>query len=300
MRQIISFFIGFFLLVLTACSSDDAEVMQDPVVPQAQTISFFINEDAHNPSQDGPYGSKTEDMILISAENLKIAFNKWGALSFVQVAVTEHFPNGARVKNFYSSTNYSAYNFTFHMDALDEVNKRVKGSFAGFAYFDPVTLTLESKFISGSFDVNYIDVVAPIKYVRHDAKINNVDWHQTNRYFTNGAANDNNNVVMHDVSDNEFQIMVHYNLQTTQVGTYDFVDSDVSNKIQVAKYDSQTKTYTNYATSGKLKITQKEFVQGNTYIISATYTATGVNPNNSSDVIAVTDGTIKYVTFSHP
>jgi len=91
--------------------------------------------------------------------------------------------------------------------------------------------------------------------------------------------------------------MINYNQNSSTIGTFNFTPSTATNMIQLAKFDTTTKQFVNYNCSGTLHILQKEYPfygQGNnTFILKGTYTVTASNPNNSNEVIQVTDGDFK-------
>ena len=74
----------------------------------------------------------------------------------------------------------------------------------------------------------------------------------------------------------------------TLPGVYNFTNTDVIKKVQIAKYNQATMTYTYYNCSGSVT-----FINLWNYCIQGTYNFTGVNPTNSSDVITIENGNFK-------
>ena len=283
----------FFLLTLMGCSSDNEPIIDTP--PNfISTATLSINGDA---IPTNAFVNKTEDMFTLGVSKVIITFDKEGHLGTVNMNLDTGTPTLTSL--FYSYIPFSSNYINFNLISLDEVNKRVKGTLSGYVYHNPFDLTSESKFINLAFDYEYIDFIPVIKDLKNHAKINGNQWKRSNKYMTKGTGISSSNITQHDVSDDEYKIMVNYNLGSIATGTYNFSANSDTNAIKLAKYDIASGNYIVYNCSGTLNITQKENLTNiNTtgaFILSGNYNFLAVNPNNSADVITVTEGTFKLV-----
>lgn len=292
MNKMMKFVVVLLMLGGISCSSDaDSNAQIEP--PSVFTIAVngedFTNEDFNTASI-----TKTEDTILIDLYSnygqVMLSFNKSGQLGYFNV--DRNTGNQHVTSLFYSSYFKTSDNFTFNLISIDEVNKRVKGSYSGYIYSDPRNINSEKKFVTGQFDVKYEDNIPAIFGLTNKAKINGTNWLSMNKYLQRSSVN-NSNIIQHDFSGGEYEISTSYNYETMAVGIYNFTSSEITQKVELAKYNSVTGTSTVYNSTGVLTITNR-----NSGIISGTYSFTAVNPNNSSDVIQVTDGLIKFVYYN--
>lgn len=285
------------LLALTSCSDNDG-LPPTATLPNENASTFssyqlMVNEQEFKLDSSTTFKAfKTEDRLTINFpnSNCQLIFDNKGHLG--KLTWREQV---SPMRKFYTPFDDSSEHFLFDMISLDTIHRRIIGTFSGYLNRNPIAFDSEGKFISGHFDVGYVDVPAAVKGLKHKAKINGNVWQMTNSYFTTGEANDNDNILIHNLSDNEYKIMFGYNAANYAVGTYNFTPASHNGTVRLAKYDSVTSTYINYNTSGTLVITQKELLGGSTYILAGTYTATAVNPNDSSDVIQLTNGDFKFI-----
>jgi hypothetical protein len=301
MKKILSIIV--VALALAGCSNNEVppEVIVLPSPEAQNALSKFtlkINDQTlKRDSLTSVSAYRTDDKFTVyfgEGSNSSITFDLQGRLGrFMHARIV--IPSSILAR-YYSRFHNSEQYFTFDLMSVDTINRRVKGSFSGYLNRDPLNFTGDSKFTTGIFDMRYADVPPSIKALKHTAKINGNDWHMINSYFSKGEANDNNNILVHDFMDNEYQVMIGYNLNNFATGTFAFTSASYFNMVRVAKYDMATQSFVNYNTSGTLAITQKEQIGGILYILSGTYTATAVNPDNAADVIQVTNGKFKFVT----
>lgn len=284
-------FIALSLAFLSfcSCSSDDQPVVTTPVTTPS-VFHIEIAGEAHDYSE--PKVDKIENTFLIKAGGTQLSFDGQGRFGFVKLNLNSSTPTQTSL--FYSFRDFSSHYFNFTSQSIDLVNKRIKGTFSGYLFSNATNLSSEQKYITGYFDLPYIEAVPSISKLGNQAKINGADWSSTNRYRTRGVAENYANVVEHDVSDDPYKIMVHYNQNASPVGTYNFTDANATNKVQLARFDPQTGNYVNYICSGTLNITfrQSDIFEGN-------YHFTAVNPSNPSETIAVDNGKFRlvYVNF---
>ncbi len=277
----------FSSLGVVSCSSSDDSGSS----PGDDTFTY--NYDGSAVTISDITASKSEETIAIVAEasngqRIEILFDKYGTLGTVSSYSVTDFDFPERD----SFIHYSSHYMTFNLVSIDQANNRVKGNFSGQLFADNEDSTSESVEVSGNFDVSYQVVTPMISGLRDYAKIGGQDWYATSGYTTGGAGG-NAVYIEHELSDNEYKIMITYDEAATAVGTYNFTSSATVNNVQLAKYDTATNTYTVYNTTGTLTIS--EITPGMFGILAGTYSFTASNPANPSDVIQVTDGTFKMI-----
>lgn len=288
-----AFRILFCIVLATSagCSSNEDD---EPVVPTTEVeVPSVFRMDVNGIEKYNTSGAivfKTENTILIKLNDTRFSFDISGQFGFIKLDLDFPYPNQTSL--FYSYRAFSSNYFDFNLEQVDEVHKRVKGTYSGYLYANPEDLNSEIKYVSGSFDLAYQDLVPTVSGLGNHAKIDGADWSRTNKYSIQGGDGFGSHVVQHDLSDDKYKIIIHYDLTDTTVGTFNFVPVDATNKIEIAKYDTATNTYINYNCTGTLVITKRE---GN--IFGGMYQFTAVNPNNPADTIQVTDGDFKLVYY---
>lgn len=284
--------LGLFLIMAFAagCSSNDSEQQDD----SPSVFRLFVNGE----EQEVPvYAYKTEDNIVIDLWNHKMGFDTSGRFAYFNIDLQTG--TVSQTSRFYSYREYSSNFFEFSLESIDTQKKRIKGTFSGYLYADPANLNSEQKHVSGSFDVRYYDLAPTITGIKNQAKIAGAEWKSNWQYFTRGPYGPTyTKIIQHNVDGGQYKIMLHYDMTTSPnlytVGTINFTDSDITNKVQLAKFDPLTQTSVLYNCTGTLTVTQVE-----RNIASGNYQFTAVNPNNPSDVIAVTDGSYKMVSSGY-
>ncbi|RZK08282.1 MAG: hypothetical protein EOO46_14215 [Flavobacterium sp.] len=287
--KISNYILCLFTIVISSCSNNNNDSDQDTTQPAS--FEFRINGTAVD--RTFTKAQKKAHTIHLGTDkndtSFLISFDENGHFGKIVCTYTE--PVGGQIKKFTSSTNASSNYFNFQLLSFDQENKRVKASFNGNVYRDPQNLNSETKFIDGSFDLPYEDYVPPVANIINEATINGSYWRATNQYQTRDVNGDFHNIVLHSLSDDSFKIMIYFYDQlanTTPPGTYSFSNSDLIKKVRIAKYNVSTATYTFYNCTGTLTITNAwdSCIQG-------TYSFTGVNPNDSSDIVTVENGYFK-------
>jgi hypothetical protein len=269
-------FITLFV-VLTSCSSDKETVTDD----NSNQFELFINGVLVS-SQIGESVFKTEGTINLGG----LSFNTSGQFGYFSLDLITGSPNAT--SQFYSFRGYSSNYFDFNLESIDEVKKRVKGTFSGYVYANPFDINSEKKFVSGSFNTKYKDVLPAITNLRNKAKINGNQWTSSNKYLTREVTN-YNQITQHDLSDDPFKIMIKYDFGTITEGTYNFINSNISNKIQLAKFDILTQTFVSYDCAGTLNITDKTEI-----VITGNYNFTAIHPI-TGEIITVSEGDFRLI-----
>lgn len=221
--------------------------------------------------------------------NTHLSFNSSGKFGFCSIELP--IPNTNGTQKFYSFRGFSSHYFNLIIENLDEVNKRIKVSYSGYVYANPLDFNSEKKYVSGSFYQEYEELVPAVSGLGNNAKINGNDWVSTNKYSTRSPSA-YSKITQHDFSDDEYKIMVNYDFSSTTVGTYNFNNSDITNKIQLAKYDVASETFINYECSGTLDITYKYNGTNNNRLFEGNYNFTAINPITNESV-SVTNGSFK-------
>jgi len=279
-----------FSFILFGCSKNSTEdtIVETPA-PVAN-FQFFVNGNlltgtftsAYKKSQTIHLGTDRNDTSFL------ISFDENG--HFGKIIYTYQEPISGTFKKFTTFRDNSSSNFNFQLISYDAVNKRVKANFSGYIYFDPTNLNSESKFINGSFDLPVKEYVPPVANIINEAKINGVYWRATNKFQTREVGN-YHNITLQCLNDEVYKIMISFRDErgnTTLPGVYNFTNTDVVKKVQIAKYNPVTRSYINYNCSGRVT-----FINIWNYCIQGTYNFTGVNPSNPSDVITIENGNFK-------
>lgn len=284
------------MIVLIGCESDSVPINNttSETKPFIPTASFAVNGVNVTDQSNYFFVTRCENTFLLcnGTHTVNFFFNKDGKFGSFEMdlgATTQ--PN-----IFYNYKNFSSHYINFQLISLDEVNKRVKGKLFGNVWRNPFDINSEGKYIELNFEYTYYDVAPLIKDIGNRALINGKEWIMTDRHLSRGVGNSYYNITQHDLSNDEYKIMVNYNTQTIALGTYDFVETDITNNIKLVKYDLSTGTNIIYNCTGILNIIQKENLgdySNPAFILSGNYNFTAVNPNDSNDVIHVTDGLFK-------
>jgi hypothetical protein len=277
-----------FSFILLGCSKNSTEVtiVETPVA----NFQFFVNGNlltgtftsAFKKSHTIHLGTDRSDTSFL------ISFDENG--HFGKIIYKYQEPISGTLKTFTSFRDNSSNNFNFQLISYDAVNKRVKVNFSGYIYIDPTNLNSESKFINGNFDLPVKEYVPPVANIINEAKINGVYWRATNKFQTRGATN-YHNITLQCLNDEIYKIMISFRDElgnTTLPGVYNFINTDVIKKVQIAKYNPATASYVYYNCTGTVS-----FINIWNYCIQGTYNLTAVNPNNSSDIITVENGNFK-------
>ena len=259
-----------------------------PPTPAPSVINMQINGVDHDFDIDyAAHTFKLEDTFIIGLGEGEISFHKSGRFGYCELVIADGSPSF--VKKYYSKQDFSSNYFTLHLDSYDEVNKRVRGYFSGYVY-RTFGSTVESKFVNGTFDLFYEDIIPVVGDLGNSATINGVDWVQTNSHSSRGTGAAYENITLHTLSDDPYKIILDYQRTASPVGTYNFSDADATNKVKLAKFDPISGTYTNYICTGTLVFNRRHGI-----LYGGTYQFTAVNPNNPADIIQVTNGVFKFI-----
>lgn len=274
--------------MLFGCStnSNNENSVETPIA----TFQFIVNGElfeggfttAYKKSHTIHLGTDRSDTTFL------ISFDENG--HFGKILYTYQEPISGTNKKFSSYRDYSSNHFNFQLLTFDAESKRVKVNFYGYIYIDPTNLDSESKFISGNFDLPYKEYVPPVANIINEANINGVYWRATNNYQSRDITNFHN-IILNSMNDETYKLMISFRDELgnrTLPGVYNFSNTDVVKKVQIAKYNPATMSYTYYNCSGTLI-----FNNIWNYCTQGTYNFIGVNPSDSSDIITVENGNFK-------
>lgn len=273
------------LLVFMGCSDDNNQGSEQPQTEQNFSEIYVNGVLVDNAVIKDKVFYKVEDEFYMGTTSSKIlSFNKNGDFGSFRWST---------YRLFYSYHPYSSHFFKLNIEEIDEVNKKVKINFNGEMYSDPNSLQSEGKYVSGRIVAKYIEVIPSIFGLKNTAKINGQDWIRTNSVQVNsGISGYANRCIQNEYSDKEYRIKIYYQVGTTVAGTYNFTPTDPIHKVEISKYDLLTNSYINYDCTGQLKILYTFERQ-----INGEYSFTGVNPNNPSDIVTVTNGEFKIISL---
>ncbi len=292
-------FLLSILLSFAACSSDSSDPIEEeiPLGPTLMQLSINGDEIRNNAHPQAPF-FRSEDTFIYNTDTddlgLSFSFDKSGRLGFVSYKMT--VGPGSLTRKFSNFRNYASHYFTFNIIAVDEEHRRVKGSFSGYLYANPENLNSESKFISCNFELDYKDIIPDVFGTKNEAKIDGIQWSRINRFYSRSLEN-SNYVIENTLDDGPYKITINYNPQTNGIntGVYNFTAADVTNKVVLFRFNRDTSSFIQYNCSGTLRVTRRERIDMNTFILSGTYDFTAVNVNDAAEVIDVTEGIYKII-----
>lgn len=291
MKKLQLFAFVCILCLAISCSSDDGGGSTGGTFQPTFEYTFDGSPIITSISQ----GQKSGNSILVVAgdnqgNSIQFEFDKFGNLGSVSAT-----PSNFDLPDYDSHRNFSGHYFTFNLVDINESNKTVKASFSGKLYEDDTNLNSDFKQVSGNFWVKYIEVTPQVSGLEVSAKINGNDWYSTNSFTTNGTGN-GDTFINHELSDDEYKIMLGFDNGNMNTGIYNFTPTTETFYATVAKYNLQSKFYETFNSTGTLEITAHETF-GLTKIVSGTYSFTAVNPENASETITVTNGKFKSTYF---
>lgn len=295
--KIYNYFFLFVAVLVTGCSSSDDDGVQKQDLTAEMTLS--VNGQAIDMSHV-KYAYRDFHTISLGNDDINsgsdffISFDENG--NFGKISYVYYEPLAGVRKKFSSAADFSSNYFNFNLAGYDTVGKRVKVTFDGYIFYDPLNLNSESKFISGSFSLPIEDYVPTVVNRINEATINGNYWRATNSYQKrNGQGPNFYNISLYTMSDDPYRITITFNNSydepTIPGTTYNFTPSSLKNKVHVAKYDVATSSYILYDCTGTFTM---QAMWGN-YCVEGTYNFTGVNPANPSDVINVQNGKFKMI-----
>lgn len=271
--KILKFILIFVLAGLTSCSSDSSG---------GSSVSNALTVNGTTVTLGTVIAQKSEESLFIYASasdgsSIQIGFNKYGNLESV-IYDDQNF------NSFYNYQYFKSNYFDFDLISINESNNSVKISYSGTLYSNENDLESNSISISGSFNVNYINQTPLIEGLGLSCKIGGQNWYETD-FWDNGFSN----VDRKFISDDDKMIIMNFEDETIEPGTYTFNGSNV-NKLSLAKFNTTTKEYDSFDTSGTVTITSNTIVSGVVRVIEGTFSFTATNGSNT---IEVTNGIFK-------
>lgn len=271
--KILKFISIFILAGLTSCSSDSSG---------ESSVSNALTVNGNTVTLGTVIAQKSEETLFIYASasdgsSIQIGFNKYGNLESV-IYDDQNF------NSFYNYQYFKSNYFDFDLISINESNNSVKISYSGNLYSNENDLESDSVSISGSFNVNYINQTPLIEGLGLSCKIGGQNWYETD-FWDNGFSN----VDRKFINDDDKMIIMNFEDESIEPGTYTFNGSNV-NKLSLAKFNTTTKEYDSYDTSGTVTITSNTIVSGVVRVIEGTFSFTATNGSNT---IEVTNGTFK-------
>lgn len=286
-------FFPFIFFIIISCSSNDEVQNQTQVEPNSAKVLINGIENEFNYFANKKFYKVEDEFYIIDDLQIYklISFNKNGDFGSFRWEYYDHVTG--TFKWFYSYRPFSSNFFKLNIEEIDEVNKKIKINFNGEMYGDPNSLQSEGKYVSGRIVADYIEVIPSVFGLKNTAKINGLDWIRTNSVQVNsGVTGYVDRCIQNEYNNKEYRIKIYYEVGTTVAGTYNFTPTDVINKVEISKYDLITNSYKDYNCTGQLKILYTYDRQ-----INGEYSFTGVNPNNPSDIVTVTNGEFKIISL---
>ena len=267
----------FLSIFITSCSSDSDS--------GDSSTSNSLTVNGSTVSITSATALRVENSLAIVAyasdgSSMDLSFDKYGNLGEVRYFDAD-FNSKETFQHFKS--NY----FTFNLISINESQKKVKVSFSGNLYEEKNDLNSASISVNGSFDLPYIEQSPIVSGLGLTCKIAGTNWYNT-EFWDNGWWS----VDRKFISDDEYMIIMKFSDEAIQPGNYSFSTSS-DNRIQLAKYDTETNTYIEYNTVGSLTISSNSEFSPLISIVEGTFSFTATNPSNPSDQIQVTNGSFK-------
>lgn len=217
-----------------------------------------------------------------------ITFNKFGNLISTSIQDYNLSQNVWKYNYMFFAKNY----FNFNLISYDEVNHTLKANFAGRLYSNAVDFNSAYADVSGSFYLQFADVLPDPNKHQVSAQINGAEWHATKSlkslsypYF--GAAS--GIAVREDIGDDKYKLSIGFN--ANPVGIIQFNDTTSGMFVRISKFNIITLQYDYYDTvTGTLNITEAQTLFVNVKRYKGTFSFTATNPSNPSDVINVVNG----------
>ena len=289
----------FFIVLLTiSCSvndenpditsnSDHFSLVIDGVklgLPTSQDINYQVSI------------SKKADLINVGISNgdlfntdsmfgLSLIFSKNGKFISGKMNFFSYNYENPQYVNF---INFPSNYFNCTLLEIDEVNKRVKLNFDGKLYENKNSITSDAREMNGQLDMKYTDngeEPDPLVYNGIEqycrATINTNPWiarfEHSYSAFTNEEA---------------YKIEPHFANSPTP-GSYTFNSESTDNYVRFSKFNPLTLTYDYYNVSGQVGYSYREYHGFTYYSFIGTFSFTATNPNNSSEIIQVTNGVFR-------
>lgn len=267
----------FLSILITSCSSDGDSGDSTPI------SSFTLN--GTNVALTSATALRVENTLAIVAHasdgsSMDLSFDKFGNLGEIRYFDAE-FNSKENFQHF--KANY----FTFNLISINETQKKVQVSFSGNLYEERDDLNSASITVSGSFDLPYTEQTPIVSDLGLTCKIAGTDWYNV-EIWDNGWWS----VDRKFISDDEYMIIMKFTDESIQPGNYNFTTSS-ENGIQLAKYDTETNTYTEYNAVGTLTISSNSEFSPLINLVEGTFSFTATNPSDPTDQIQVTNGSFK-------
>jgi len=292
----IKFTLLLLLSIFTFSCSSDTET-------ETPTVKFTFSYDDKplvisdlEAQRDGDFFSiyQTEftHNLSLAASAPSFYFHKDGTL--LGASIQDYATNKILSPPFYFSKDH----FEFHIENIDEANKKLSIQFNGKVYehyWDQIYQF--NKKLSGTISISYSEKnpINSRKTYGTTMKINNQNWRGAAYIWTNVFARESSIVKIS--GDNEYSISIVIPKENAKIGKYTFNKSsemDTDYTINFFKYHSNTIGPDDYfmgpeqfITTGKFEITKV-----NMSYIEGTFSFIAVNPITKEN-IAITDGVFK-------
>jgi hypothetical protein len=306
------FFCLLLLFLLTAsCSNEDSVVnvpenIDSTINPDGTYFHMQVNGTAILFLNNPPFPSGFNYVNIIKSGDFFIIGGIFGSTLTIMGShrFNLNFRNDGQIISAYQTSqnfdqidgNLNFNNFLFFpsnyfqisITSIDEVGKRIKGSFQGNLYLNELDLDSESNTFIADFDWKYEDAVSTSDIINIygipqycSAKFNGNLWSalRENTYSTFTCGD-------------PFKIDIHFDSNAVP-GSYNFTNNSSDNYIRFSKFNTTTRAFDYYNTTGVIAHSYREYHGGGRYSYIGTFTFEAVNPNDPSDVMQITDGTFR-------
>ena len=289
MKQFTKLFIAAILLVFMGCSSsDDSNDQQQQLSTQN---SFSVTIDNVDYTFNTFFAYKTHDNYEVlgsndNQENFYLRFNQNGVLDRANFYSTDFSLNINSTSSFYNAeSSFNISNLTFDMS-----QNVVSANFSGTIYEDDLdvingdSMNVQSGSFNLVFTENQVDANLDTFI---DATVNG-SLYETVKHGTSSSGS--SVVELFGISDTTLVMSVYVDTNNVQVGTFDFTNTSIANKVSVEVVDpfNQTNNFEQLDVTGTLVI--DNIIDGAAFdLLQGTFSVTASSANG--DVYTITNGT---------
>ena len=215
---------------------------------------------------------------------LKIYFDKNGGTISAQQMSTGTSGNF----EYDNYENFPSNYFNINIVSLDETNKKIKLNFTGKLYLNKLNLNSEAIDMSGDLTIDY----SIGENANYGITLNGIEQYCSAKFNNNPWKARSENYDSQFTAPDAYKIETHF-ASNALPGSYNFTPSSTDNYIRFSKFNAVTLTYDYYNVTGVIEHSYREFHGLTQYSFIGTFNFTAVNPNDSTDVIQVTDGSFR-------
>ena len=262
MKLIKHYFVFLVLCSFFSCSSTDIDTLPD-------NNGYYFNLNYNNVplvfinwkvKRDGDYFNIHAESFTSTSElsnDVNMLFHKDGTM--IRTKMYDKTLQNYNITSFY----FSKDTFTFNIDNIDEINKRIKVNFSGKLYQYGINNHTSFKIITGTIFLPYTEVGGTdTRFAKNHTSmlINNLTWRGMGQVFNEQL---NNGSEIQIIGDSKYSInIVIPKPELISLGTFNFYqNSDIFklNSVNLFRYYPGGINPNEFICTGSLTITEKSF-----------------------------------------